>query len=90
MILETETFERWMHEIIARLDHYEQLLATRKGTEITAVMSGDGDRRWTIRTYANSCKRANSPCNATAVRGCCAIGSCGTKPTTPNRTYRSS
>lgn len=44
MILETETFEQWMHEIITRLDRQEQLLQSLKGTEIKEVMYVDGER----------------------------------------------
>ncbi len=90
MILETETFERWMHEIIARLDRQERMLSLLTGKEVKEAMYVDGEASWTIRICASSCKRASSPCNATAVRGCCVIGSCGTKPTTLNRTYKSS
>lgn len=44
MILETETFERWMHEIIARLDRQEHLLQSLKGTGIKEAMYVDGER----------------------------------------------
>ena len=44
MILETETFERWMREIIARLDRQEHLLQSLKGTGIKEAMYVDGER----------------------------------------------
>ncbi len=44
MILETETFERWMHEIIARLDRQERMLSLLTGKEVKEVMYVDGER----------------------------------------------
>ncbi len=44
MILERETFERWMHEVIDRLDRHEQLLLSLKGTEGREQMYVNGER----------------------------------------------
>ncbi len=44
MILEKETFERCMQDIIDRLDRQEQLLLSLKGAEVREVMYVNGER----------------------------------------------